>query len=200
MPVFNPMPTYTASRMYREPKLFFGALVVESNPAVAHRMKRILGLLAPGRRVVLAPTCEEANAMLAALPFDLVFVDMQFYPIGDAAALIADIRAKLPHTQVIAMSDTDERGLVMSAFASGATGYLVRDADDAEIAHTLRSLATGVALDPRVAGHLLAMLAETFAQSSADLLAQDDFSACRKLELRPRTQATAERTRHDLPD
>ncbi|WP_432727426.1 response regulator [Variovorax sp. W6] len=191
------------SRMHR-PQLFFGALVVESDPAVASRMKRILGLLAPGRRVVLAPTIDEAEAMLAALPFDLVFVDMQLYPIGRGAALIADVRAKLPRAHVIALSDTDDRELVLSAFASGATGYLLSDAEDADIALALRALPTGTVLDPRVAGHLLALLAETLgAPECADAaapFAESDFGTCRKLELRCRTRPTPEGTRRSLPD
>ncbi|HEX7864872.1 MAG TPA: response regulator [Variovorax sp.] len=189
--------------MLHRPQLFFGALVVESDPGVASRMKHILGYLAPGRRVVLAPTREEADAMLDALPFDLVFVDMQLYPIGDGAALISDVRAKLPRAQVIALSDTDEREMVMSAFASGATGCLLSDAADAEIAHSLRALATGTVLDPRVAGHLLAMLADMLAmpdRAVVDFQEESDFGACRKLELRPRTQAIPGEMRHSLPD
>ncbi|MDP9607451.1 response regulator [Variovorax sp. NFACC27] len=191
-----------ASRPSR-PQLFFGALVVESDPVVASRMKRILGHLAPERRVVLAPTCEEAEAMLASLPFDLVFVDMQLYPIGQGAALIGDVRAKLPRAQVIAMSDTDERELVLSAFASGATGYLLSDAEDADIAFALRALATGTVLDPRAAGHLLDLIAETLAtpeRAAAGLREESGFGACRKLELRPRSQAAADEMRRSLPD
>lgn len=192
------MPASTTSRTHHWPPLFFGALVVESDPVIARRLKRILGLIAPERRVVLAPTREEAEAMLAALPFDLVFVDMQLCPIGDAAALIAGVRAKLPRTQVIALSDTHERGLAVSAFASGATGYLLSASEDAEIARTLRDLATGTVLDPRVAGHPLAMLAESLAPSSADFDAEGDLRTCRKPELEPR--ATVEGTRRGLPD
>lgn len=200
--MFNSTPPASASRIQR-PQLFFGALVVESDPAVANRMKRILALLAPGRRVVLAPTREEAETMLEALPFDLVFVDMQLYPIGQGAALIADVRAKLPRAQVIALSDMDDRELVSSAFASGATGYLLSDSEDADIALALRALATGTVLDPRVASHLLAMLAETLAapdRAAIGLFEESDFGACRKLELRSRTLPAPEGMRRSLPD
>jgi|GEM_PF-3392638 len=185
------------------PQLFFGALVVESEPGVASRMKRILEHLAPGRRVVLVSAREEADAMLAALPFDLVFVDMQLYPPGDGVALIADVCAQLPRAQVIALSDTDERDIVMSAFASGATGCLLSDAADAEIAHSLRALAIGTVLDPRAAGHLLSMLSEMLAmpdRAAAGPQGESDFGDCRKLELRSRTRATPGEMRHSLRD
>ena len=141
--------------------------------------------------------------MLASLPFDLVLVDMQLYPIGQGAALIGDVRAKLPRAQVIAMSDTDERELVLSAFASGATGYLLSDAEHADIASALRPLATAPVLDPRVAGHLLDLVAETLAtpeRAAAGLREESGFGACRKLELRPRSQAAADEMHRSLPD
>jgi DNA-binding NarL/FixJ family response regulator len=187
-----------ASRVFR-PQPFFSALVVESDPAVASRLNSVLGVLAPGRCVVLVPTREEADAMLDTLSFDLVFVDMQLYPIGDGASLIADVRAMQPRARIIALSDTDDRDLALSAFASGATGYLLSEAEDAEIAYALRALANGGAvLDPRVARHVVAMFAETLAEPirAGDFHADGAF---RKLELRSLTPAIPEGTRPGLP-
>jgi DNA-binding NarL/FixJ family response regulator len=195
--VFDTKLPGSASRMLR-PQPFFSALVVESDPAVASRLNSVLGVLAPGRCVVLVPTREEADAMLATLSFDLVFVDMQLYPIGEGASLISDVRAMQPRAQVIALSDTDDRDLALSAFASGATGYLLSEAEDAEIAYALRALANdGAVLDPRVARHLVSMFAETLAEP----IRADDFhadGAFRKLELRSLTPAIPEGTRHGL--
>jgi DNA-binding NarL/FixJ family response regulator len=195
--VFDTKLPGSASRMLR-PQPFFSALVVESDPAVASRLNSVLGVLAPGRCVVLVPTREEADAMLATLSFDLVFVDMQLYPIGEGASLIADVRAMQPRAQVIALSDTDDRDLALSAFASGATGYLLSEAEDAEIAYALRALTNdGAVLDPRVARHLVSMFAEMLAEP----IRADDFhadGAFRKLELRSLTPAIPEGTRHGL--
>jgi DNA-binding NarL/FixJ family response regulator len=150
--------------------------------------------------VVLVPTREEADAMLDTLSFDLVFVvDMPLYPIGDGASLIADVRAMQPRALVIALSDTDDRELALSAFASGATGYLLSEAEDAEIAYALRAPANdGAVLDPRVVRHVVAMFAETLTVP----ICADDFhaeGAFRKLELRSPTPAIPEGTRHGLP-
>lgn len=142
------------------PEPFFSALVVQGDPAVANRMRRILEALAPGRRVLLAPERAEADSLLATFLFDLVIVDMQLRPLGEGAALIARVRAAQPRAQVVAVSGMDTHALVLSAFAAGATGYLLSEAEDAEIAHALRALQSGgVALHPRVAGRVLGMLA-----------------------------------------
>lgn len=228
--------------MFR-PELFASALVVESDPAVACRMRRILGALAPGRQVLLAPTHAQADALLAIARFDLVVVDMQLHPQGDGARLIAQVRAAQPRAQVVAMSDMDNHDLVLHAFAAGATGYLLSEAEDAEIAHALRALQSdGAALDSRVARRVLGMLAASLrpevhvppgpstpaaqcalkprelqflrlvagglsnrqiAHTLALSIHTVDFHAkntYRKLDVRSRTQAILEATRHGLLD
>lgn len=221
------------------PVPFFSALLVEADPAVARRMLRILGAIAPGRHAPHASTPEEANYLLAAFSFELVFVDMQLHPQGEGARLIARIRAAQPRAQVVAMSDMDNRDLVRRALAAGATGYLLSDAQDAEIACALRALETGgVALDPRVARRVLDMLAVSMRRGAgarpdaaepprrlrprelqllrliADGLSNRQIAdalevsihtvefharnAYRKLEVKSRTQAILEASRHGL--
>lgn len=222
------------------PVPFFSALVVEADPAVARRMLRILGALAPGRHAPCVSTPEEAHHLLAAFSFDLVFVDMQLQPTGEGARLIARIRVAQPRSQVVAISHMDNWDLVRSAFAAGATGYLLSDAEDAEIAYALRALESGgVALDPRVGRRVLDMLAVSmrrgtvtapldaaeaprrlrprelqFLRLIADGLSNRQIAdalevsihtvefharnAYRKLEVKSRTQAILEATRHGL--
>lgn len=223
--------------MFR-PEPFSSALVVESDPAVANRMRRILGALAPGRQVLLASTHAQADGLLAIVRFDLVLVDMQLHPQGDGARLIAQVRAAQPRAQVVAMSDMDNHDLVLRAFASGATGYLLSEAEDAEMAYALQALQSdGAALDSRVARRVLGMLAASL-QPEAGLpqppavqcalkprelqflrlvagglsnrqiahtlslsIHTVDFHAkntYRKLDVRSRTQAILEATRHGL--
>lgn len=138
---------------------FSSALIVEGDPVVAKRMVRILDELAPGARVMLASTSAQAEILLATSSFDLVFVDMQLRPPGAGALLIACVHDARPRTEVVAMSATDSKHLVKSAFASGATGYLLSDATDEEIGYELRQLRNGgMALDPRAVRHLLCVL------------------------------------------
>ncbi|MGJ7533060.1 MULTISPECIES: hypothetical protein [unclassified Variovorax] len=84
-----------ASGMFR-PQPFFGALVVESDPAVASRLNSVLGVLAPGRCVVFVPAREEADAMLATLSFDLVFVETLTVPICADAFRKLELRSPTP--------------------------------------------------------------------------------------------------------
>lgn len=138
---------------------FHGALIVEDDPAVASRMRRILGELAPGRRVVVSSSCAEARSLLASLPYDLVLVDMRL-PCSDGVSLIAHIRQTYEHIETVAMSAFDDHELVNAAIAAGAVGYLLTEADDAELSFLLRSIERGGApMDSRVARRILGLIA-----------------------------------------
>ncbi|MDH6168537.1 DNA-binding NarL/FixJ family response regulator [Variovorax boronicumulans] len=138
---------------------FHGALIVEDDPAVADRMRRILGNLAPGRRVVVASTRAEACSLLASLPYDLALIDMSL-PHSDGVSLIAHIRQTYQHIETIAMSAADDHELVTAAISAGAIGYLLTEADDAELSFLLRSIERGGApMDSRVARRILGLIA-----------------------------------------
>lgn len=138
---------------------FRSALIVEEDIAMAERMRRILGGLAPGRRVVVASTQSEARNLLAALSYDLMLVDMNL-PARDGVSLIQHARQAYPWIESVAMSAADDRELVDAAIAAGAVGYLLTEADDAELAFQLRSIERGGApMDSRVARRLLGMIA-----------------------------------------
>jgi DNA-binding NarL/FixJ family response regulator len=138
---------------------FHGALIVEDDPAVADRMRRILGNLAPGRRVVVVSTRAEACSQLASLPYDLVLVGMRL-PCSDGVSLILHIRQTYQHIETIAMSAADDHDLVNAAISAGAIGYLLTEADDAELSCLLRSIERGGApMDSRVARRILGLIA-----------------------------------------
>lgn len=138
---------------------FHGALIVEDDPSVADRMRCILGKLAPGRRVVVASTRAEACNLLASLPYDLVLVGMRL-PRRDGVALIRHVRETYRHIETVAMSPTDDHELVNAAISAGAVGYLLTEADDAELSFLLRSIERGGApMDSRVARRILGLIA-----------------------------------------
>ncbi|REM69637.1 response regulator, partial [Mycobacterium tuberculosis] len=67
------------------------ALIVADDAICADRMRRILCDLAPHRRVVVASGRAEAFNLLAALPYDLVLVDMRL-PGNDGVAVLQHTR------------------------------------------------------------------------------------------------------------
>ncbi|WP_426391668.1 LuxR C-terminal-related transcriptional regulator [Variovorax sp. R-27] len=139
--------------------VFHAALIVADDSIAADRMRRILAELAPHRRVVIASGQAEALNLLAALPYDLVLVDMRL-PGNDGAALLQHVRQAYPRIESIGMSATDDQELVNAAIAAGAIGYLLTEADDAELAYLLRSIERGGSpMDSRIARRILGSIA-----------------------------------------
>jgi DNA-binding NarL/FixJ family response regulator len=139
--------------------VFHAALIVADDSIAADRMRRILAELAPHRRVVIASGRAEALNLLAALPYDLVLVDMRL-PGNDGAALLHHVRQAYPRIESIGMSATDDQELVNAAIAAGAIGYLLTEADDAELAYLLRSIERGGSpMDSRIARRILGSIA-----------------------------------------
>lgn len=139
--------------------VFHAALIVADDSIAADRMRRILAELAPHRRVVIASGRAEALNLLAALPYDLVLVDMRL-PGNDGAALLQHVRQAYPRIESIGMSATDDQELVNAAIAAGAIGYLLTEADDAELAYLLRSIERGGSpMDSRIARRILGSIA-----------------------------------------
>lgn len=139
--------------------VFHAALVVADDPFVADRMRRILAELAPHRRVVVASGRAEALNLLAALPYDLLLVDMQL-PGRDGISLLQHVRQSYARIESIGMSARDDHELVSAAIAAGAIGYLLTEADDFELSYLLRSIERGGSpMDSRIARRIVGSIA-----------------------------------------
>lgn len=139
--------------------VFHAALVVADDPLVADRMRRILAELAPHRRVVVASGRAEALNLLAALPYDLLLVDMQL-PGRDGVALLQHVRQNHARIESIGMSAQDDHELVSTAIAAGAIGYLLTETDDFELSYLLRSIERGGSpMDSRIARRIVGSIA-----------------------------------------
>ncbi|MGJ7612266.1 MULTISPECIES: LuxR C-terminal-related transcriptional regulator [unclassified Variovorax] len=139
--------------------VFHAALVVADDAQVADRMRRILAELAPHRRVVVASGRAEALNLLAALPYDLLLVDMQL-PGRDGVALLNHVRQHHARIESIGMSAQDDAELVSAAIAAGAIGYLLTETDDFELSYLLRSIERGGSpMDSRIARRIVGSIA-----------------------------------------
>jgi DNA-binding NarL/FixJ family response regulator len=106
---------------------------------------------------------EEALEVLAGLHSkqlrpDVVLMDIQMEPI-DGIETTRRIRALYDDVEVVALTSFGDEELVRAAFEAGAVGYLLKDADADEVAHTIRAAHRGeIQIDPAVARLLAASL------------------------------------------
>lgn len=96
-------------------------------------------------------------ANTAALP-DVVLMDL-LMPAMDGIAATAEIKQRWPVVEVVAVTSFLEEDKIRAALEAGATGYLLKDADAAEVADAIRAAVAGeMHLDAAAAKALMASL------------------------------------------
>jgi DNA-binding NarL/FixJ family response regulator len=130
-------------------------LVVDDHPIVRDGLVTVLQDQADLHVVGSVGTAEEAVALAACLHPDVVLLDLEL-PGVDGVAAIPRLLEAAPAVRVLVFTayDTDEQ--IFGAIQAGATGYLLKGADVAEIVRAIRNVHDGGShLAPRVAARVL---------------------------------------------
>jgi DNA-binding NarL/FixJ family response regulator len=108
----------------------------------------------------------------ARLP-DVVLMDLVMTP-RDGIAATRAIRARYRDIEVVALTSFGEDARVHAALDAGAAGYLLKDADADEVSAAIRAAHRGeLALDPAIAGRLMAGLRGTGRAGAASMTARE---------------------------
>lgn len=79
---------------------------------------------------------------------------------GDGIAAVRAIRAAVPETSIVILTDEGQQSLFLEAIRAGAAGFLLKRMDPARIPHALQDVLDGKAAVPRaLVGRLLDELA-----------------------------------------
>ncbi|WP_087691617.1 MULTISPECIES: response regulator transcription factor [unclassified Pandoraea] len=145
-----------------EPVLPGPLLLVEDDPATQTRMRSILTSLGyTDDAVHVAGSLAQARAILADQPFALTLIDVGL-PDGSGIDLIGELHARDPALPILVISAWSTEQIIVGALRTGATGYLLKERDDTEIALSIRSaLRGGAPIDPFVARHILSLVGVT---------------------------------------
>jgi DNA-binding NarL/FixJ family response regulator len=105
--------------------------------------------------VGLAADGEEAVALVREHRPDVVLMDLQM-PGVDGVDATRTIVEEALGTEVLVLTSFSDHARILAAIDAGAVGYLLKDADPAELIDGVRAVARGESpLDPRAARHLL---------------------------------------------
>ncbi|PQZ70446.1 DNA-binding response regulator [Achromobacter sp. MYb9] len=131
-------------------------LLVEDEPLVCRRLEGLLLQLGyQPDALVYAGSLVEARACLANQPVALALVDLGL-PDGSGIDLIAEMHAADPGLAILVISAWCTEDAILAALRAGATGYVLKERDDIEVALSLRSVLRGGApIDPFVARRII---------------------------------------------
>jgi len=130
-------------------------LVVDDHGVVRQGLRMYLALDPELDVVGEASNGAEALRLSHELEPDVVLMDL-LMPVMDGISATAAIRRELPEVEVIALTSVLEDSAVYGAMRAGATGYLLKDTEAADLCRAIKAAAAGqVQLSPPVAARLL---------------------------------------------
>jgi DNA-binding NarL/FixJ family response regulator len=134
-------------------------LIADDQPVVRQGLRTFLALQDDIEVVGEAQDGEQALDAVAALAPDVVLMDLVM-PRLDGIAAIERLRALGSTARIIVLTSFLDEDKVLPAVRAGAAGYLLKDAEPAELVRAIRTVDGGEALlHPAVAARVLRELA-----------------------------------------
>ena len=115
-------------------------LLADDHPIVLNGFQRLLE-----SQYEIVGAVEDGAALVAEAELkqpDLVLVDIGMRVLNGLEA-VSQLKAKVPHVKVIFVSFHEHPSYVTKAFQVGASGYLLKEASDAEILHAIETVLAG---------------------------------------------------------
>lgn len=132
-------------------------LLVDDEPSLLERLRRILGTRMPNAALQCAETIEQARTLAQATPITMALVDLGL-PDGNGVELVAWLRERDALMPILVISAWSTEEKIVDALRAGASGYILKERDDAEIAMLVgTALKGGAPIDPFIARRILAL-------------------------------------------
>jgi two-component system response regulator NreC len=158
-------------------------LVVDDHAVVRSGLRLLLDA-EPGLEVVgEAGVADEAVAARSALEPDVVLMDLVL-PGENGIEATRRVLADRPDTKVLVLSMQDDPSYVREAFSAGASGYVLKEAADAELVEAVREVAGGGRyLHPSLGARLARAPEQAFGRGDGGSLTAREHEVLRLLAL-----------------
>ena len=158
-------------------------LICDDHTLLRSGLRRLLDAEPDLEVVGEAANAEEAiEAAVRTLP-DVLLLDIVM-PGRSGVEALPDLLAAVPGVKALMLSMQDDPTYVRRAFAAGATGYLLKEAADAELVQAVREVAAGRRyVHPLLGARLAAAEVETSTKNGADPLSGREQEVLRLLAL-----------------
>jgi two-component system, NarL family, response regulator NreC len=158
-------------------------IVVDDHAVVRTGLRRVLDSEEDIETVGEAPNAERAVFEAMDHRPDVVLMDVVMPGMSGIEGMPALLQA-VPDTKVLVLSMQDDPRYVREAFAAGASGYVLKEAADAEVADAVRAVAAGERyVHPALGAKLVAAEAEERRRAEEDPLSEREREVLRLLAL-----------------
>ena len=149
-------------------------LIVEDEPPMQDRLRRILEGIDLGQpNLRFAASVAEAKTIGSQESLMLALIDLGL-PDGHGIDIIRWLRSKEESLPLVVISAWSTEEMILGALRAGASGYLLKERDDPEIAQSLVNvLKGGSPIDPFIARRILGLIGEPVGSGAKDPNATD---------------------------
>jgi two-component system, NarL family, response regulator NreC len=146
-------------------------VVADDHAVVRGGLRRLLDAEPDFRVVAEAGDVEETKAHVAEHRPEILLLDLHM-PGGGSLPALRAIRDASPATGILVLTMQDDPGYAREAMSRGARGYVLKEAEEADLLHAVRTVAAGATyLQPELGARLLTQsVAEPLTQRERDVL------------------------------
>jgi DNA-binding NarL/FixJ family response regulator len=145
-------------------------VIADDHAVVRQGLRTFLDLQDDVEVVGEAADGEAAVAVAERTAPDVVLLDLVM-PGVDGLAALRRLRARAPEARVVVLTSFGDDERILAALRAGAAGYLLKDAEPAELVRAIRTADAGHApLSPAVASRVVESLANDGGRAGADEL------------------------------
>jgi DNA-binding NarL/FixJ family response regulator len=144
-------------------------LIADDHPVFRHGIHTLLEATPAMEVVGEATTGTEVIALAESLQPDVILMDLNMPGLSGIEATRQIVQTS-PHIRILVVTMFDEDASVFTAMRAGARGYILKDAEKAELVRAIQAIGNGEAIfSPAIASQLIAFFATPFPLAQKDI-------------------------------
>lgn len=117
-------------------------IICDDHPLITEGLQSFIGSNKEMQIVATASTAQELMEILPKYEADVLLLDISL-PDGNGIDLCGEVKKKYPEIQVIALSNHNERSMIIRMLSNNASGYLIKSTSIKELEKAIKMVHSG---------------------------------------------------------